>query len=134
MRVLAVWALLLTYVPHASACVFSFSPSFRGFSGRVAGIDLAVKHGAIASLRSVPVGWELHINNDPSWNVKASGHALVGAAFLSPSDLLGLVSIIPEPGYTCTQLQQPGFLRFRLRLYENDQMKDTIIDHLAIAD
>jgi hypothetical protein len=95
---------------------------------------LEIRHGAIASLRSTPVGWELKINNYPSWNTKIGGHALVGAAFLQLAELPDLISVIPEPHYTCSQLDQPGLLRLKLQLYENDQMRNLSVGHLSVVD
>jgi hypothetical protein len=85
-RCFTILALLLTCEAHASACTLRLPPSLQSLRGRIAAFDLEIRHGAIASLRT-PVGWELKVNNDPSWNTKIGGHALVGAAFLQLGEL-----------------------------------------------
>ena len=131
MRCLAAWVFLIICQAHASACTLRFPTSLQSLTGRVAAVHLTVKHGAVASLRSVPFGWDMYIDNDPSWNTKVSGHALVGAAFLRLQELPELISVIPEPHYSCSQLSELGLLRLTIKLYENDHMRDIVISHLS---
>jgi len=58
---------------------------------RIAGFEISVSSGRVASLPSLPMGWNLIVDNDPSWATKFQGNALVGSAFLNSSDraLLG---------------------------------------------
>jgi hypothetical protein len=65
----------------------------------------------------------LTINNDPSWITTASGHALVGAAFLEPADIKGFFSITPEPGYECSSLRRQGHITLTLKLYRDDRFR-----------
>ena len=134
MKCLVAWAFLITYQAHASACTLRFPASFQNLDGRVAAIDLMIRHGAIASLRSAPAGWQFNIDNDPSWHTKISGHALVGAAFLQPEALMDLISIVPEPHYSCSELSQPGRLQLRIKIYRNDQMQGSVVGHLSADD
>lgn len=63
---------------------------------RIAGFDITVRSGRIEALPSLPMGWHLIIDNDPSWTTKIQGIAIVGAAFLDRNnkDLLGNLIII----------------------------------------
>jgi len=49
---------------------------------RIANFELSVKAGRIYSLSHVPWGWEIYIDNQPSWNTRVSGGVVVGAAGL----------------------------------------------------
>jgi hypothetical protein len=52
----------------------------------------------IVGFRSIPVGWRINIDNDPSWSTEVSGIAVVGAADLEPSALRPwFLSLLPEP-------------------------------------
>ncbi|WP_298272613.1 hypothetical protein [Geobacter sp.] len=53
---------------------------------RIAGIEITISAGRIKSLPSLPMGWNLVIDNDPSWTTSMRGNGLVGAAFLGSSD------------------------------------------------
>ena len=74
-------------------------PALRLMPGeRVAKFDLHIRSAMIVGIRSVPVGWQINIDNDPSWQTEISGTAVVGAAFLSPSALRPwFLSLLPEP-------------------------------------
>lgn len=67
-----------------------------GENERIAGFDITVRSGRIEALPSLPMGWHLIIDNDPSWTAKIQGTAIVGAAFLDRNnkDLLGNLIII----------------------------------------
>jgi hypothetical protein len=133
MRSGAVWLLLLLASgASASACTLSFKPSFQTTPGRIAAIELALQHGAVTGLRTVPVGWQFIINNDPSWITKAAGHAIVGAAFLAPSALSALFSIEPEPGHTCSELATRGFLKLKLKFYQGDRLHNTVVNQTSV--
>lgn len=67
-----------------------------GENERIAGFDISVRSGRIEALPSLPTGWHLIIDNDPSWTTKIQGIAIVGAAFLDShnKDSLGNLIII----------------------------------------
>ena len=132
-RWLAICTLLLLGGTQGSACTLK-SPDFKVGAGRLAAFDLSIRHGAIASVRNTPVGWQITIDNDPSWVTAIQGHAVVGAAFLPLADLPSIMTIVPEPGYTCSQLNQRGFLLLKLQLYDKDQMEKSTVDHLNSTD
>lgn len=106
----------------ATACTLSLATESELNRGRIASLNLTVRHGAISALRHVPVGWRLVVDNDPSWMTKVSGQAIVGAAFLQQSEFSGLFSI--EPGYTCSTLREQKFVALGLTLYHNDKNRD----------
>jgi len=120
----------------ASACTLTFAPDFRPPEGRVAAINLAVRHGAVATISNVPPGWQINIMNDPSWITQLSGKEVVGAAFLTISSLQGMFSIGPEPGYGCASLAAHNLVNMTLKLYTINQLRPFTIDprQLSLVD
>ena len=49
---------------------------------RIAAFEVRVASGRIAALPNVPIGWNISVDNDPSWNTKLEGSIRVGAAAL----------------------------------------------------
>jgi hypothetical protein len=65
---------------------------------RVSKFDLHLRSAMIVGFRTIPVGWQINIDNDPSWMTEVSGTAVVGAADLEASALRPwFVSVLPEP-------------------------------------
>lgn len=52
----------------------------------ITGFEITIKSGKIQSILNVPIGWDLVIDNDPSWLTSIKGSAVVGAAFLGSQD------------------------------------------------
>lgn len=50
---------------------------------KIVGFELKIVSGGISSLVSVPMGWNISIDNDPSWKTGVAGSVLVGAASLN---------------------------------------------------
>lgn len=66
---------------------------------RVSKFDLHIRSAMIVRFRTIPVGWQINIDNDPSWMTQVSGIAVVGAADLEPSALRSwFLSLLAEPG------------------------------------
>ncbi len=59
--------------------------------------DLRIKGGRVSAFRTVPAGWTVTIDNDPSWNGSVAGQAVVGAAALEGSDLATMFTVSPPP-------------------------------------
>jgi hypothetical protein len=61
-------------------------PFLRGISvaGRGAdrGLQLSLTAARVHSLREIPLGWQISVDNDASWNTEIRGAATVGAAAL----------------------------------------------------
>lgn len=51
---------------------------------KVAGFELNIRAGRVVALPSIPMGWYIAIDNDPSWNTRIKGSLIVGAAALAP--------------------------------------------------
>jgi hypothetical protein len=49
---------------------------------RVVGFDFGVTSGRIAKITDVPIGWNVTVDNDPSWNTKIHASVIVAAAAL----------------------------------------------------
>ncbi len=74
----------------------------------VVGIKVTVAGGAIASLRDVPVGWSIVIDNDPSWNTTLTATVIVASAALSPEYLSkSFLAISKAPPGTARESEQP---------------------------
>lgn len=52
---------------------------------RVVGFEVHIASGRIAALPNIPIGWNMSIDNDPSWNAKIEGSLRVAAAAVTPS-------------------------------------------------
>jgi hypothetical protein len=66
---------------------------------RVSKLDLHIRSAMIIGFRTIPVGWQINIDNDPSWMTQVSGIAIVGAAWLEPSALKPwFLSLLAGPG------------------------------------
>lgn len=52
---------------------------------RVVGFEVSVVSGGVVALPSVPMGWNITIDNDPSWRTSIRGSAVVGAAAIDPN-------------------------------------------------
>jgi hypothetical protein len=77
--------------------------SFRTFHAlpgeRLSKFDLHIHSAMVIRFRTIPVGWQINIDNDPSWMTQVSGTAVVGAADLEPSALQPwFLSLLAEPG------------------------------------
>jgi hypothetical protein len=51
---------------------------------RIIGFEIHVRSGRIALLPNVPIGWNISVDNDPSWNTVIKGSIEVGAAATDP--------------------------------------------------
>jgi hypothetical protein len=67
---------------QADTCVLSFDRLEVPSGERVVGFDIKVKPAYISSMTSAPLGWRIHIDNQPSWNAEVTGDVTVGAAAL----------------------------------------------------
>jgi hypothetical protein len=52
---------------------------------RVVGFDFEVTSGRIAQIRDAPIGWNISVSNDPSWNTTIHASVIVAAAALDGS-------------------------------------------------
>jgi|SRR6185437_2830077 len=52
---------------------------------RVVGFEFHVKSGRIAAVPSIPAGWNVHVENNPSWNAVITASSMVGAAAVDAS-------------------------------------------------
>jgi hypothetical protein len=65
---------------------------------RIVGFEIHVQSGMIVQLPKVPAGWNLSIDNDPSWDTTMSGSLLVGAAALDSNSLRNFLVVEAEKG------------------------------------
>ena len=60
---------------------------------RMVGFIVKLVSGKIDSLKSAPIGWNINIDNDPSWRTKFIGTCIVGATALSPDEFNNMLII-----------------------------------------
>jgi len=74
-----------------------FSASIRGLQitkgERIVGFQIRLKSARFFSLPSVPLGWDISIDNDPSWHTEMKGTVEVGAGALDPDFLRDFVVV-----------------------------------------
>jgi len=87
--VIACAALVLLCGAKAQSQIVSVSvPALHvAKSERIVGFEIHVRSGRIALLPNVPIGWNISVNNDPSWNTVVKGSIDVGAAAMDPEFL-----------------------------------------------
>lgn len=69
-------------------------PALRLAAGeRVVGFQVDVTSGRIAQLSSVPIGWNISVETDPSWNTKLDASVIVAAAALDPSFFKNFIEV-----------------------------------------
>jgi hypothetical protein len=64
---------------------------------RVVAFELTVRSGRIAALPAVPIGWNVSVENYPTWETRMTGSIVIGAAALSAAELTGFV-VVEEYG------------------------------------
>lgn len=53
---------------------------------RVVAFQVDVKNARICHMKDIPAGWDISINNDPSWNSTLKATVLVGAAAIDETE------------------------------------------------
>lgn len=76
-------------------------------------IEVAVNAGTIQAVSNIPLGWQIHIDNDANWISHVRANATVGAASLAADELKRVV--------------------FNIRRNEADNFKFTITGTAALA-
>jgi hypothetical protein len=71
--------------PHGQFVSVSLSDVHMTEGERVVGFDFEVTSGRIAKITDVPIGWNVSVDNDPSWNTKIHASVIVAAAALDGS-------------------------------------------------
>ena len=74
----------------------SINPSIIGHE-RVLAFQVDIKSGGINSIKHVPIGWGLNIDNSASWNTNLSGNIEVGSAALDAEFFNKFLSIEKGP-------------------------------------
>jgi hypothetical protein len=93
--VLAFVALVLLGGVRAQCQIMSVSvPTLHVANNeRIISFEIHVHSGRIALLPNVPIGWNITVNNDPSWDTAITGVAVVGAAMMY-SDFLQDILVV----------------------------------------
>jgi hypothetical protein len=60
---------------------------------RIVGFQVNIKAGRIVNLPVIPFGWNIIIDNDPSWSTKIIGSTIVGSAALGIDSLKDFIVI-----------------------------------------
>lgn len=81
---------ILTTISTESIASELYEISIRHFpmkkAERISGIKINLKSGRFHSMPQIPVGWNIIIDNDPSWITSFNGKIIVGAAALDKND------------------------------------------------
>jgi hypothetical protein len=65
---------------------------------RIIGFEIRVRSGRIAQIPNVPIGWNVFVDNDPSWNTVVKGSIAVGAAAMDADFLRHFIIVEAEEG------------------------------------
>ncbi|MFZ0701384.1 MAG: hypothetical protein WAN10_12990 [Candidatus Acidiferrales bacterium] len=60
---------------------------------RVVGFEFHITSGRVAQIPDTPIGWNITIDNDPSWNGKVSGSVVVASAAVDASFFRGFLIV-----------------------------------------
>lgn len=63
---------------------------------RIVGFDLHVAPAYVSSMRKLPLGWRVAVDNDASWHARVQGSYEVGVAALEPAALDGLLQVTAD--------------------------------------
>ena len=63
---------------------------------RIIGFEIHVRSGRIALLPNMPIGWNISVDNDPSWNTVIKGSIDVGAAAMDAEFLRDFIVVEVE--------------------------------------
>ncbi len=55
-----------------------------GSKERVVGFEIHIASGRIAALPNIPIGWNVFVDNNPSWTTEIKASSKVGAAAVAP--------------------------------------------------
>lgn len=134
------WALKLI-VPLAVLAAVSpaadnqkmYSVSFPQLKGagkgeRVVAFEIKVTAGGIRSVSNVPMGWNLVIDNDASWQTTIHGNVEVGAAALEPADFRRLTLTVERNEFGDLKFELAGVVSVTAGFDKARQI------HLAMGD
>jgi len=71
--------------PHTQFVSVSLPGLHIGTGERVVGFHFDVTSGRIAQIPDMPIGWNISVDNDPSWNTKVDASIRVAAAAVDSS-------------------------------------------------
>lgn len=60
---------------------------------RIVGFDFHIHSPRVVSMRDIPSGWDVRVQNSPSWRAEVKGSALVGAAAVGPQFLTNFLRV-----------------------------------------
>lgn len=85
--------LLCVLAAHGQTMSISIPALHAASKERVVGFEIHVKSGRIAQLPNVPIGWNVSVDNDASWNTVIKGTSTVGAAAVDQSFFRGFLVV-----------------------------------------
>ena len=96
-----------------------------GFTFNIAG-------GGVAELAHVPAGWQISIDNDPSWQSSITGQAIVGAAALAPADVQAMFSVAEAPQAIAADLGLKFSLHGDLTIMQNGNLQSVPLSSIRL--
>jgi hypothetical protein len=113
-RVLQLFVLAATFMTcaclPASGQIVSVSvPKLSLAKGeRIIGFEVHVRSGRVALLPNIPIGWNMSVDNDPSWETVVKGSIEVGGAATDADFLREFMVVEKEPGTSDSSLDLSG--------------------------
>jgi hypothetical protein len=141
----AITAMLLLFGNVVGYCqILSVSIPALHLTGkeRIVGFEFHLRSGMIARLPNVPYGWNISIDNDPSWNTTISGSIAVGAAAVDPDFFHDFLTVEVEDNsfeHMPFDLQGEVFVtedfvaNRRIKLVNKDFVFKTVIDKKSVV-
>lgn len=102
------------------ACSIDVLTTINDTGTRIASASIIVRNAALTSIERIPPGWRIEIVNDARWEVRVTGRALVGAAFLDDLDFVNALRFSPQPGHQCDTLDRISAADVEFGLYISD--------------
>jgi len=97
---------------------------------RITGIKINLKSGRFYSIPRMPAGWNIIIDNDPSWMTTFNGNIIVGAAALNKLDsvLMDHFIVIEKLEDEVISKNVPFFVEIEVSLIDFNTDKERVVN------
>jgi len=99
---------------------------------RVMGFTFDITGGGVSALARAPAGWQISIDNDPSWQSSITGQAIVGAAALAPADVQAMFSVAEAPQAIAADLGLKFSLHGDLTIMQNGNLQTVPLSSIRL--
>ena len=91
-----VMAAIACSAAHAAEYSLDFSGVRVPVGERIVGFDITAKSAYVSSMQVIPNGWDITVDNEPSWIANVRGSILVGAAAIDLASLNKMLRITSD--------------------------------------